>query len=396
MIISWFSHSPWMHTGYGTQTKQVVARLKRSGHDVCVNPTLGGFQETIFRTRFGDEVLVNACGFLMCSNDMGPLNYHRQVEKHPGKTSVLVSLLDMECIQGNGWDGIPILAWVPIASSPLPHQVLHTLKQRPNILPIAMSRFGQRQMEEAGIEVFGHVPHAFERSVFYPRDHIDGVPTRELLQVPEDCFLIGMVAANPCNIVLNRKAFAECFMAFQEFSKDKKDVRLYVHTDMTGRSGGSDLTELCRKLGLDDGTVVFPDPVFFKYESGEDVIAAICSACDVGLVASYGEGFGIATIEFQAVGTPVIATDFGASPELVGPDSTLVEGQLIYDYVQQTFFKVPHIPTVARALQTHYERERKRVWEDTLHFARSTFDADVVYQRDWVPLLQRYQETHPV
>jgi glycosyltransferase involved in cell wall biosynthesis len=395
LVISWYSHTPDLNTGYGTQTKQVVSRLKREGHSVCINPMVGGKKcKTEFMTDFGDRVPIYPEGNLMFSNDMGPLNYMKQKYEYLSQglsPTILLGLLDIDTMEGEAWNEVPMYLWVPIATTPLPPQMKDRL-QKPNVKAIAMSAFGVEVMKEAGIQVFGYVPHTFEEDIFVPQKLIKGIPVRSFLHIDEDCFLVGMMVSNFEKMSVHRKAFAECVMAFRDFAQGKKNVKLYMHTDMRGTLGGIDLMEMCTRFGVDKNLIVFPDPMFFLYESDREAVAALCSACDVGLVTSYGEGFGLATIEFQAVGTPVIATDFSASPELLGPDSIKVPGQLLYDYVQQTFFKIPHIPSMVDALDHFYFTEHKKVWPDTLRFARDHFAGNVVFERHWKPVLERIYE----
>ncbi len=54
-------------------------------------------------------------------------------------------------------------------------------------------------------------------------------------------------------------------------------------------------------------------------QPAQDRIKDIYSACDVWLVASRSEGFGLPILEAMACRTPVIATPTGAAPELLAP-----------------------------------------------------------------------------
>ncbi len=56
-------------------------------------------------------------------------------------------------------------------------------------------------------------------------------------------------------------------------------------------------------------------------------LAALYSAADVLLAPSYGEGFGVPTVEAQACGTRVIGSGWAATADLVAEDGWLVEGQ---------------------------------------------------------------------
>lgn len=56
-----------------------------------------------------------------------------------------------------------------------------------------------------------------------------------------------------------------------------------------------------------------------------DDISAIIARADAGVVPSRApEAFGLAALEFMAAGIPVIASEIGALPEVIGPDGILV------------------------------------------------------------------------
>jgi glycosyltransferase involved in cell wall biosynthesis len=73
---------------------------------------------------------------------------------------------------------------------------------------------------------------------------------------------------------------------------------------------------------------------------------------DVMLATSYGEGFGIPTIEALACGTPVIVSEFAASTELLG-DVWLVDGQQLCDAPQ---VKCPALTSLFTP-QTHWHSQ---------------------------------------
>jgi glycosyltransferase involved in cell wall biosynthesis len=104
------------------------------------------------------------------------------------------------------------------------------------------------------------------------------------------------------------------------------------------------------------------------------------------LATSYGEGFGIPTVEAQACGVPVIVSDFAASPELVG-DGWTVGGQPLYDNSQGSFFTIPSVPLIVQALEEAYERGKGKS-EKAIQFAQQ-FDHDSVWKNNWVPALKK-------
>jgi glycosyltransferase involved in cell wall biosynthesis len=202
--------------------------------------------------------------------------------------------------------------------------------------------------------------------------------------LPEDAFVVGMNAANK-GVTPNRKAFGENLLAFSIFAKDKKDVFLYLHTEPKGSLGGINLFELLQAVGIDKEKVRFADTYALRSGMSSEAMAALYTSMDVLLATSYGEGFGIPTIEAQATGTKVIVSNFAASAELCG-DGWLIEGQPLWDAMQGSFFYVPSIPQITSALKEAYDQGRTRS-QKAIDFAAG-YDADLIYETAWKPALK--------
>jgi glycosyltransferase involved in cell wall biosynthesis len=168
------------------------------------------------------------------------------------------------------------------------------------------------------------------------------------------------------------------------FAQKHDDVVLYLHTDPTGVLGGINLPHLIQAVGLPQEKVVFADPYMLRSGMPQELLACVYSGFDVLLATSYGEGFGIPTIEAQACGVPVIASNFAASAELVG-DGWLIDGQPLWDAPQKSWFNTPSVPMIIDALEQAYNRGRK-VSEKAIEFAKE-YDADTVYENNWKPTL---------
>jgi glycosyltransferase involved in cell wall biosynthesis len=149
------------------------------------------------------------------------------------------------------------------------------------------------------------------------------------------------------------------------------------------------LAHLLESLQVDPKHVRFVDQVAYKFGIDRQTLAAALSACDVGLVTSYGEGFGIPTIEFQMCGTPVIGSKFAATAELVSNEGWLVDGQPLWDAPQRSYFNIPSIVSIFEALEAAYLRGKKTSptqYQATIDFAKQ-YDADVVFDEYWKPAL---------
>jgi glycosyltransferase involved in cell wall biosynthesis len=383
--ISWYSNSPTSPTGYGVQSEQVLKRLVRDGHSVAVLSNFGQ-DGTIgsWDSGFG-KVKVYPRGAEPYSQDVTPLNHMHWVNQNRNATNVLITLYDAWVLKGKRYDDLNIASWIPIDHLPVPNRV-SAWCAKPNVTPLAMSKYGQYQLRDAGIDSV-YIPHAFE-STFKPTSHIQGVTGREYLGLDESRFVVGMNAANKASGSMHRKAFSENFLAFSLFAKRHPDAVLYVHSDVFGAYGGWNLTHLCEAVGLSKEQVVFVDPVEYLHGSiTQETLAGLYSTMDVLLATSYGEGFGVATIEAQACGTPVIGSNFAATAELVSEDGWLVEGQPLFDAGQSAFFNIPSVPGIVDALEQAYQRGRGRS-QVSIDWA-AQFEAETVYQTHWKPALAK-------
>ena len=386
-IISWFSNSPTAPTGYGMQSKQVLNRLKRDGYDIAVLSNFG--REGVNGTWESDygPVFEYARGAEMYSQDVTPLNHKHHVQRVTAEKGslpdLLITLYDTWIMRGNKYDDVKIASWTPIDHTPVPPLVLEWCK-KPNVTPIAMSKFGQAELAKNGVESI-YIPHAVD-DVFKPTFEVGGVPVRDYMGIKETDFLVGMNFANKASGAIHRKAIAEAFLAFSLFAKDKPDAVLYLHTDMFGAFGGWKLDHLLTSCGLKKEQVIFCDQVAYRYGYLQEELAAFYTAMDVYLGVSYGEGFGVGTIEAQACGTPVIVSNICASPELVG-DGWVVNCQPLWDEAQKAWFNIPNIPEIVAALEEAYAAPRGKS-EQAIEFAKQ-YDAETVYRKYWLPALDK-------
>jgi glycosyltransferase involved in cell wall biosynthesis len=319
------------------------------------------------------------------SNDVIPA-YSMDFGRPTGQQAVVITLFDCWVFKGAGWDLMErVASWVPIDHFPAPKPVIEWLS-RPNVTPIAMSKFGKDAIERAGVESL-YVPHAIDTKIFKPTEKIQGtegaVPARQWMGVPEDAFLIGMVSANKGTV--DRKSFAEAFLACSMFMEQHKDAWLYLHTEPTRALAGLDLHALLSATGVPTDRVAFADSYSYRMGIPKEALAAIYTAMDVLLQPSRGEGFGVPAIEAEACGTPVIVSNATAQPELVGA-GWLCEVQPDWDAAQECWFFTPLVPSIVDNLNAAYAHGRSRS-PAAIEFA-AAYDADVVFDKYWRPVLR--------
>jgi hypothetical protein len=166
--ISWYSNSLNQPTGYGTQSKQVIARLVRDGHKVAMLSNYGGEGVNSLIETGSGLIPHYSRGMNQYSTDVLPLNHAHWKSENPGLPAFLITLYDVWVLDNPALDSIPIASWTPIDHSPAPEKVLAWLK-KPNVTPIAMSKFGKEMIEKAGLET-EYIPHAIDTNLFKPTE----------------------------------------------------------------------------------------------------------------------------------------------------------------------------------------------------------------------------------
>ena len=381
--VSLYSNSPDQPTGYGQQARYLVDRLKRHGFDVAAlsNYGLEGIKREL-DTPYG-KIPHFARGFDMYSNDSAPVDHKTFSASKPNQPNAMITLYDVWVLTNPGFDEIDILAWTPLDHVTLPPRV-ETFLRKENVTPVAMAPHGVRQMEDKGIAC-RYAPHGIDTKKIKPTFEIDGQPIEEHMGT-KDRFVVGMVAANKSSGLVHRKAFSENILAFSIFKKKHPDAMLYLHTDPTGKGVGWNLLSLLQSLGIDKEDVAFPNPLSYRYGISQEHLAAYYTGMDVLLATSYGEGFGVPTIEALSTGTRVIGSNWAATPDLVSEDSWLVGGQPSWDSGQDAWWQIPNVPSIVAALEEAYSLGKGRS-QIAIDFA-SDFDVDKVWSKYWLPILR--------
>lgn len=180
------------------------------------------------------------------------------------------------------------------------------------------------------------IPNGIDPAVFFPRDR---EASRRTHGFPAGCPLIVSAGA-----LVERKGHHRVIQAL----KSIRGTGTEAHLIIAGGPGPEgvyerELRELTAALGL-EASVQFLGPV------SAEVMAEVMSAADVCCLASTNEGWPNVVHESLACGTPVVATDVGAVPEMLGHGS---HGLVV---------PVNEPSALARALQealaTNWDRER--------------------------------------
>lgn len=382
MKLLWHSVGPWVGTGYGQQTATFAPRLRDLGHDVAISAYYGLNGSTLrwngiscypgYAAPYGVDVIVTHA---LDHFDVEGLSF-----PEAAASGLILTLTDVWVLEAPLLADMCVASWTPVDHLQMPGITRRWFEQY-GAQPIAMSRFGEQAMADAGLSPL-YVPHGINTGIFKPGDR---AAARERTGLPEDAFVIAMVAANVGRDG-NRKAFAEQITAFDELRRRHSDALLVMHTDVASRVG----EDLKRLLGrLPDGSYIYTDQYAYRRGIQPEVVADIYRSADLLTNCSWGEGFGIPIVEAQACGTPVVVTDATAMSELCGAGWKIPYTPLWHES-QEAWCAVPHVSAIADAYLEAYDKAAG-MRDDAAAFA-AMYDADFVTDEYWKPVLGQLEE----
>jgi glycosyltransferase involved in cell wall biosynthesis len=369
--ILWSSVSPFVGSGYGSQTAIATKRLRAMGHDVAIFCHYGLSGS---RTDWGDIPLYpNNLG------DYGDKTLPAFYEDW--KADLLITLVDIWVLRGMD-PTLKWAPWMPVDSDPIPPLVLDAAKKCAGIVkPIAMSKFGLKQLTDAGVDAY-YIPHSVNTNLFKPDPE-----ARERGRSRynwKDKFVIGCVATNH----VERKNWNASMQAVRMFADlHPGEVIFYMHTNLTDPKG-INLAAMRANLKMEDITRV-PSITAMDVGIPQDIMAATYNVFDVFLLPTKGEGFGIPLIEAQATGVPIITTKCTAQTELMGGGWFIEE--LRPEWTAQSSWQFSCDPLeIVEKLELAYQAKKSGEMAEIAKRAREKaleYDEDAIYSTYWPSVL---------
>lgn len=400
MKILWLSNAPTTPSGYGSQTRQVGLRIARAGYEIEFSANDGSMGD-----REWNGLLVRGAS--------QSERYSRDAilgDIEASKADQVIVLYDAWVYAEQGvrtFEGLDnVTGWTPVDHYPTPLSLYSWLGGHDSI---AMSRFGfdclgktAEQLEGPRRQVM-FAPHAVD-PVFQPKD---GGRFRDLINVPRDAYLVGIVAANFGTRIYDRKGWSDMTAALARFMQDRPDAYVYVHT-LQKTHDGIDLPLRFGFCGVPADRLRWADQYALKKSLvSDDQMAEVYSSFDVLLNTSRGEGFGLPGIEAQACGVPVILSNWTAQAELVGepwhgsigaerhPSGWLVAVDPDWDPRQGGDFAKPRIASIIAALAEAYERRGDETLRAAALAKAAEYDADRIFETHWQPILSGMAAPRP-
>lgn len=424
--ILWGSEQPTRPTGYGIVTRNLIKRLVAKGHEVFV---MGwDYNGEDFKHEEGWTLVhagISGYGSEKLGAPNGPTVLDETLKRL--QPDIYISLIDPwftgHAVMSTNKMSIPYIAYLPIDGFPISPAWKDILKMVHT--PMWMSKFGKRTFNNfvKDYSSDGIVPvqnrdgildryltedtpvlyHGVELDIFKPVTDEEKAELKKNMGIKWD-FVFMSVARNT-----NRKQIPrllEAFSLFLEHNNYPKDVGLVLHcgdpTDSFGM-GGWNLPSLIAQYNLGD-YVAFSDTSSNPLSGlTTEEMARLFQCCDVHVMATGGEGFGIPSAEAMACGKPIILPDNSTGPELVGLGPKrrgwLVDSAThIVGPQWGVAMTLVDIQELGWKMITAYEQDeqRKEFGENARKHAEENFDWDVIADQLEKQIMKTSIQTHPL
>jgi len=307
--ICWLSDSTTLPTGYATMTLNILNGLSKDYdcHQLAHNFT---GQTLVPPIKFEDGSSIN---FKLHGNGMRP--YYEDligVKLKELDADVFVTLLDTFMVTPffpnyNFGKAKTIFYFPSDGGSGIPLGCENVLKKMD--IPIAMAKFGQKQVEDMyGIKC-RYIPHGVDSKMFHPLSIEEKLKLRQKFHLV-DKFVIGVVARNQ-----GRKMLDRTLKAFKLFIDKAPNAVLLLHCDPNDPAAIFPMQKMIERYKLQN-RVLFTGMKYYKGFTYKEM-NNVYNLFDVFLLTTSGEGFGVPLIEAMSCEIPIVATDYTTTREIV-------------------------------------------------------------------------------
>ena len=352
--------SPFLHTGFGRVGKEIWTELNRTGkYDIkCLGwfhqPTNEGVTYSVVTTNKDEK------GRILQSDKYGHESFPKYVDEF--KPDLVWTLGDTwmtdHVATSPSRNSFKWIGYFPIDGCPSPSKWGKVIENMD--IAVAYGKWGMEVIRQRAQKAnLKYIYHGVDSERFRKKDsNAKLYDKRHLLGVPDDKFIIGVVARNQ-----PRKAFDKIFEAYfyilngeyfrcnkcnkitvrqydivnkkcadisrckhcssNELQKGspRDDIRLYFHCAPV--DCGWDLIDLQNDFNLAGKILVNPN---LKIGVGvaEQTLVSVYNCFDIFTLPTRGEGFGLPILEAMSCEVPVVVTDYSAHTEWAGAGGILV------------------------------------------------------------------------
>lgn len=235
---------------------------------------------------------------------------------------------------------------------------------------ISYTHFGAVEMCKAGYKGTPFVvPHGVDTKAFFP---IDIMEARKAIGIPQDKFIVFNGNRNQ-----PRKRIDITIKGFADFAVGRPDTLLYLH--MGSKDMGYPIMPIFKKemekRGINPGgrlILTSGDSPTLQSVPVEQ-LNVIYNTADVGVNTSFGEGWGLVSVEQAACGVPQIVPNHTSCKEIFEGFGDLIDIEHVEtckDFGRDTF--IPSAKHLSELLAKHYEDVSYREDKGNACYRRAT------------------------
>ena len=201
--------------------------------------------------------------------------------------------------------GIKMIAITPLENAPLTFSWANILQQIDKVFLI--SQLGADEAQKAGVESAEHLVVGMNTEAWRMRTNDEYVKGREMLNISPDTLVVLTVADNQ-----ERKNLSKAFEIISKVKHEKGIKVKYILVTREHSNVGWKLRDLAMTYKIPSEVMIFERGISFKE------LYSLYAISDAFLLTSKAEGLNMAVLEAMSIGVPVVATNCGSLPELLG------------------------------------------------------------------------------
>lgn len=235
-----------------------------------------------------------------------------------------------------------------------------------------------------------YIPHAVDTSVFKPMPDsiVSNIRKQQFGESAEELFVLFWNNRNA-----RRKMSGSLVWWFNEWAEKigVEKVKLILHTDPKDPHG-QDLDAILQEVGAIDGRILIS-----RAKVDPTSLATMYNICDATINISDAEGFGLATLESLACGTPIIVNMTGGLQEQVTdgqdwfgigiqPASKAIIGSQQVPYIYEDRISKEDFHAALTALYEKTKKERAEMGLKGRKHVEKNYNFDT-FNKSWVDLM---------
>ena len=274
------------------------------------------------------------------------------------------------------------LALAPVDHAPVNQLVIDSLSGAKWIG--CLTKWGKESLIETGFneDKLFYLPHTIDDEYF---ESYDKEFCRLKLGFPTDAFIVGFMGD-----ASSRKCPRENIGGYAHFASNKNNTILFVKGSRHPQA--MDVKRIAEEMKMP--SIVSTDDYDELLGLTTTEMAEALSSLDVLIHASSQEGFGIIQVEAQALGIPVIGTDWGAMKELNAMPELLAKVERIEIEEGGGKIGIPSSEEITSLLEMIYRSKMNAnhdvEWADAHEFAKD-YKISHVGAEHWLPLLNHME-----